>query len=154
MNARWLASQGYDVHAIDISKEAITQASEVSQGEDLICFEARGFMTDPMIRKFDVVFDKGCMHSFSDQESYERFAFAVANHLHDGGVWISVSSNSDNPESLDDRKQYQYPRMSLRDIAFSVEPHFEILEIKRGVFGKKNDFLSWLGVYQKRSFHY
>ena len=47
-----------------------------------------------------------------------------------------------------------YPRMSLLEIAKAVEAFFEILEIKRSVFGEKNSFLAWTGIFKKRKYFY
>ena len=44
--------------------------------------------------------------------------------------------------------------MTLRNITIAVEPYFEVLEIKRGEFGKKNSFFSWVGVFKKREYFY
>lgn len=153
-NSRWLAELGYQVHAIDISEKAIESARDANHSIPQLSFECIDFLKSNVGQVFDIAFDKGCLHSFSDAESYSQFARQVSAHLKPNGIWINISGNADQEEDLHLRKTCQYPRMSLRDIVFSVEPFFEVLEIKRGIFGENNNFLSWVGVYVKRGFHY
>lgn len=153
-NARWLAGLGYQVTAIDISEIAIEQARKSHQNVSDLSFECIDFLKSPIKQTFDIIFDKGVLHSFSDVESHSQFAQQVAAYLKPKGIWINISGNADTEENLEARKIYQYPRMSLRNISISIEPHFEVLEVKRNIFGEKNNFLSWVGVYMKRGFYY
>lgn len=151
LNAKWLASLGYKVKAIDISKTAIEKAKKHSNLISNLSFEYADFLKSKITQKFDILFDKGCLHTFNNIDSYLQFAQQVANQLKPGGLWVNISGNADQPENLDLRKQEKYPRISLKDIAILIEPNFEALEIKRGIFGTKNNFLSWIGVYKKKN---
>ncbi|MGM0601055.1 MAG: class I SAM-dependent methyltransferase [Candidatus Rifleibacteriota bacterium] len=152
-NAYFLAEQGYKVTAIDISEKAIDLASKkfVHGNLKFLCND----FTNPEFKGlFDAVFDKGCLHSFTQQESYNKFAETVSRVLVAEGVWINISGNADNPDDLEKRKLDGYPRMSLTDIAIAVEPFFEIQEIKKSSYGKEVKFLAWSGVFKKRNFFY
>jgi 2-polyprenyl-3-methyl-5-hydroxy-6-metoxy-1,4-benzoquinol methylase len=154
-NAIWLAGQGFAVDAIDISPECIRLAQERKQNSaSKVVFKAHDFLAYAMPKKYDVIFERGCFHSFSNQAGLNRFAAAAAACLADNGLWLTITSNADNPDDLLKRRENQYPRVSLRALAQAVEPHFEILELVRQPFGEKNGFMAWYGVFKKRGFFY
>ena len=150
-NAHFLAKLGYNVSAIDISQKAIELASNkfVHKNLEFLC---QDFSNAEFKRKFDVVFDKGCMHSYTQQESYNKFAESVSRVLTEDGVWINISGNADNPDNLEKRRLDEYPRMSLTAIALAIEPFFEIQEIKNTRYGEEVNFMAWTGVFKKRNF--
>ncbi len=154
-NAIWFAKNGYKVNATDISEECIQQAqTKNSLPNENLKFYTLDILNNNVQKQFDIVFDKGCLHSFLTQEAYNEFAKQVSGNLKDNGIWISISGNSDNPDDIEKRKALSFPRVSLRNIAFAVEPHFEVLEVKRSRFGEKNNFYCWIGVFKKRQFFY
>ena len=152
-NASFLAGLGYVVTAIDISPRAAQLASEKYKNRNLD-FLCADFLKGEVSGSFDVVFDRGCFHSFTEQESYNRFSQCVFEHLVDGGHWINISGNADHPDDLEKRRMDQFPRMSLTSIATAVEPFFEIQEIRNTPYGIDVNFLAWLGVFKKREFFY
>lgn len=111
-NALWLSSEGFAVDAIDISPECIRLAEERKQksGSKAV-FMAHDFLTSVPQKKYNVLFERGCFHSFSTQSGLDNFAAATAR---------------------------SYPRVSLRALSKAVEPNFEILELVRKPFGEKN----------------
>ena len=117
-------------------------------------FMAQDFLTSAPPKKYDVIFERGCFHSFRTQSGLDCFASAAAASLVDNGLWFTISGNADNPDDLIKRKENQYPRVSLRALSQAVEPHFEILELVRKPFGEKNSFMAWYGVFKKRSYFY
>jgi|GEM_PF-802425 methyl halide transferase len=152
-NAYYLASLGYRVTAIDISEQAVELASNRFRHSNLKfhCFD---FIQSDLGRKFDVAFDKGCLHSFTHQESYNHFAKSVAENLVEEGIWINISGNADHPDDLAKRMADSYPRLSLSNLAMAVEPFFEVQEIRNTHYGKEVSFLAWLGVFKKRQYFY
>ncbi len=154
-NAYFLANLGYDVTAIDMSERAIELASERFTHSS-IRFYCADFTKGEVKGKFDVVFDRGCLHSFTNQESYNLFAEYVSKILVKNGHWINISGNADHPDDLEERKVHKYPRMSLTNIVLAVEPYFEIQEIYNTQYGKNVNlsFQAWLGIFQKRSYFY
>lgn len=154
-NAIWLAGEGFAVDAMDISPECIRLAEERKQKSgSKAFFLAHDFLASAPAKKYDVLFERGCFHSFSSQSGLDRFAEAAAACLVDNGLWLTITGNADNPDDLLKRKANQYPRVSLRALSQAVEPHFEILELVRQPFGEKNRFMAWYGVFKKRSFFY
>jgi SAM-dependent methyltransferase len=154
-NAIQMAQLGFDVEATDISPECINlatkRATEISSG---LTFYQHDFINDDVRKTFDIVFDKGRLHSFLTQDSYNFFAKKVSRCLNENGIWINISGTADNRDDLARRQELSFPRMTLRNIAEAAEPHFEILEIRRSRFGDKNRFYSWVGIFQKRSYFY
>lgn len=153
-NAFYLASLGYRITATDIAEESIRRANLRKIDEGSPRFEVLDFMNGQHSDTYDLIYERGCFHSYFDDPSLRLFAQKVSNHLSAGGLWITISGNSDNPDEITGRIQNNYPRMSLRTITQAVEPFFEILEVKRGRFGEKNSFHSWVGVFKRRSFFY
>ena len=152
-NAYLLASLGYNITAVDVSRRAIELAAEKYKHNKLI-YRQLNFQEDQLNEKFDVVFDKGCFHSFTNQESYNNFAKSVSESLTNNGYWISIAGNADNPDDLEKRKANNYPRMSLTNIAIAVEPFFEVKEIRNILYGLDVRFQAWLGVYKIREYYY
>jgi cyclopropane fatty-acyl-phospholipid synthase-like methyltransferase len=154
-NAIWLAKEGFMVDAVDISAECIRLARQrVKEEKPRVNFITADFCSEKLQKSYDLIFDRGCFHSFKTQEGLNFFAARVAEHLREDGFWLTLSGNADNPDDIEKRRNNQYPRISLRALSEAVEPHFEILEVMRKRFGEKNNFLAWQGMFQKRRFFY
>lgn len=154
-NAFWLAGEGFKVDAVDISCESVRLAqSRLESADNPVNFFAFDFLKGKLNKKYDLVFDRGCFHSFKEQSGLNLFAEKAAENLEENGIWLTLTGNADNPDNLQKRRQNEYPRVSLRALAEAVEPHFEVLEIGRTRFGVKNAFLAWQGVFRKRSYFY
>jgi SAM-dependent methyltransferase len=128
-NALYLASRGWDVVGIDIAPLAIERAA-ASGGSTRGATEflVLDFLRDPVPGgPYDLVFDRGCFHSFDDAEARARFAQRVAASLAPAGLWVSLLGSTEGPE-----RDHGPPRRSARDIATAVEPALEIAEL-RGV---------------------
>ncbi|MBU4053185.1 MAG: class I SAM-dependent methyltransferase, partial [Proteobacteria bacterium] len=91
--------------------------------------------------------DRGCFHSFNAEEERRRFAGNVADHLEEGGLWLSLIGSSDEP-----RKGPGPPQRSARDIVLAVESYFEILFLTSGHFGsnRPNPPRAWKCLMRKR----
>ena len=77
----------------------------------------------------------------------------VCTLLCEGGIWVNSSGSADNPDDPSDPHVGSYPRLTLSDITSLVEPHFEIIQIRRGQYGNNTgkDFYTWEGVFKKRA---
>ncbi len=125
-NALWLATRGFDVLGIDVAPLAIERATSKSGRIRGQCeFRVLDFVTDPVEGPFDLVFDRGCFHSFDHAADRSRFALRVRDVLAPGGRWVSIVGSTEGPE-----RDHGPPRRSLRDIADAVEPSLEILEVR------------------------
>ena len=59
----------------------------------------------------------------------------MANCLPAGGLWLDVSGNADTLDAHGDRARLGLLRLSLSDLASAVEPHFEVLSVRRAMYG-------------------
>jgi methyl halide transferase len=88
-NAIYLAQHGFEVLGVDISPLAVESARAKARAH---CrFETVDFLHEtPPGGPFEFVFDRGCFHTFDEDEDRARFARNVAAGLVDGGLWLSL----------------------------------------------------------------
>ncbi len=130
-NALWLAQQGFDVVAFDLSPIAIQRAVGKLGPTPLRCrFEVRDFLAGaPPDGPFDFVFDRGCFHVFDEAEQRARFAAQVAAALRPGGIWLMLAGSTEGPP-----REVGPPRRSVRDLAAAIEPELEIVRLEAAAF--------------------
>lgn len=126
-NAIWLAKQGFQVTAVDISSVAIDMAREKAAGKGAdVSFYCADLLSDTISApSFGFVFDRGCFHSLNSPEERQMCAEIVWKHTSEGGVWFGLMGNADGPEL-----ELGPPRLSAQDIVSAVEPRFEILRLR------------------------
>ena len=118
-SAIWLARQGFQVTAIDVSPTALDIA-RAKQGGRSCSFVQHDFLQQPVpARDFGLVIDMGCFHTFKSPEERERFAERVSQCLNHDAYWLTVCGSCDGPE-------LGPPRVSARDIVNAAEPFFEL----------------------------
>lgn len=155
LNARWLAEQGFEVTACDLSSTAIARAKSVRGAEAVARWERCDFLHDyQLLGRFDVVFDRGLLHTFSDAGGRRFFAAAIAAVVKHRGMWLSISGSADNLDLPGTRAELGLPRLSVVDIAEAVEEQFEVLCIERAVYGTTpglTDFGAFACAFRRRS---
>ncbi|MCI5145982.1 MAG: class I SAM-dependent methyltransferase [Candidatus Electrothrix sp. AR3] len=128
-NAVWLAEQGFQVTALDISSSAVAMAQQRSAKKGVECsFVAADFLTCSLGEEpFSLIFDRGCFHSMAGMEERRNFVQQAASYLAPGGLWFSLIGNKDQviPEGA-----VGPPRLSAAEICAVVEPAFEILRLE------------------------
>ncbi len=148
-NAIWLAQQGFNVTAVDVSGEAIKRAERKAAEAGVNC---RFIVVSALEMEieggpFEFAFDRGCFHT--NHSSWDRSAFAarVAQHLTDDGHWLSLIGSTDGAP-----RDGGPPRLSVLEIAAAVEPHFEIVDLKSTRFAPEDDESaeSWRCLMRKR----
>ena len=153
-NAMWLSAQGLNITASDISENAMVRCETVARdrGLQLKCkvFDIFGCMEPG---KFNLIYDKGCWHTFFDSVDRRRFASVVAKLLEDDGLWVSSCGSADQIDAYDDPHVVTYPRISLLNIATAAEEFFEVIQIRQGLYGFNDDrnFKTWECAFRKRS---
>lgn len=145
-NAIYLAQHGFEVVGIDISPIAVDQARAKAHGR---CrFETVDFLNEaPPDGRFQFVFDRGCFHTFDDDDERTRFAQNVAAALVDTGVWLSLIGSTEGPP-----REMGPPRRSARDIINAIEPSLEIVDLRSGevsVYGQP--LKAWSCLSRKRT---
>jgi len=149
-NAIWLAQQGFDVLAIDVSPIAIGQAKEKAAKAGAKC----DFLVLDIFQQhieggpFHFAFDRGFLHTIDSDQVRKSFAETVSGFLDAGGLWFSILGNADEV-----RRGPGPPQRSARDIVNAVEPSFEILSLLSGHFESRHvdPARCWVCLMKKRS---
>ena len=153
-NAIHLAKNGLSVIASDVSSNAVKRckALALEAGVNLQCEVIDIFSLSGHEGAFDMVYEKGCWHTFFNDSSRTDFALAVSSLLSDQGKWISSSGSADNNDDPDDPRLETYPRLTLQQIALAVEGCFEIQNVRKGWYGESEGrkFMTWECLFQKR----
>ena len=131
-NSIWLAGQGFDVTGTDVSEVALEKAHEKAAQAKAGCnFMLIDFMRNEIEgRPFGFAFDRGCLHSFTTDEDRKQFAGNAANHLEEGGLWLTIAGNADEKREIPGP-----PQRTAAEIVTAVEPFFEILLLETTQFG-------------------
>lgn len=130
-NAVYLAGQGYQVVGVDLAPRAVAlaRARAAEAGAD-VAFHVVDVLADPLPGgPYDLVFDRGCLHVFDEAADRARFAEQVASALAPGGQWLSLAGSTEGPA-----RDGGPPRRSAGELVRAIEPHLEILELRRATF--------------------
>ncbi|MDU9048314.1 MAG: class I SAM-dependent methyltransferase [Candidatus Electrothrix sp. Rat3] len=126
-NAVWLAEQGLEVTAMDISEKAITLAKQRCKEHEVQCRLLKDdFLTSVLPGQYDLLFDRGCFHCTDGEEARQSFVRQAALSLKPGGYWLSLIGNKDQVTAGEKGP----PRLSATEICAAVEPAFEILSLQ------------------------
>lgn len=148
-DAIWLAEQGFDVTACDVSEIAIGLAKEKLRGKNIPCnFQVLDFLAEKIGNKpFELVFDRGFFHSYGSKKKRKKFAERVASNLVNEGLWLTLVGSKDRPKTNSGP-----PRRSALDIISAVEPYFKILSLNASYFGNEQarGDENWVCLMEKR----
>jgi SAM-dependent methyltransferase len=148
-NTRWLAKRGFTVTGLDLSGVAIEKATQYASEENLNCtFLVADFLNTVVVGgPFHFAFDRGCFHTCDVPEKTKHFAKKIADHLADGGLWLTLAGSADDPP-----RDHGPPRLSANNITEAVEPFFEILSFKSGHFDsiRSEPPRAWICLMRKR----
>lgn len=144
-NARFLDRHGWQVLAVDVAPTAIERAR--AGGATGVDFAVHDVLAKPLPRApFDLVFDRGCFHSFDADEHRATFAERVAAALRPGGLWFSLVGSTEGPW-----RDHGPPRRSARDIVLAVEPALELIELRATSFALSDSQpMAWACLARKR----
>ncbi len=145
VNARYLAAQGFDVLAMDLAPTAIQRARAAGGGPD---YRVHDVLAEPLPwTGVDLVFDRGCFHTFDQADQRLGFAARVAAALRVGGMWLSLIGSTEGPA-----RDQGPPRRSAADVVAAVEPHLELVELRAVTFTLSEDLpTAWLCLSRRRS---
>ena len=148
-NVLWLAEQHFDVTGCDLSDTAIDSAKLKAAKAGVSCsFIVSDFMEDLVPGSpFGFIMDRGCLHSVGDEPERRRFAENVSMHLEPGGLWLTLTGNSDDAE-----RETGPPRLTAAELAAAVEPFFEILSLESGLLNSNESDppRAWICLIRKR----
>jgi len=130
-NALWLASQGFEVLALDLAPLAVERARAKAaaaprDAAESCSFEVHDFLNgEPPPGSFQLVFDRGCFHVFDDSKDQLTFAARVGKLLANGGHWLSLLGSTEGPA-----REMGPPRRSAREILQAIEPAVELVQLR------------------------
>jgi SAM-dependent methyltransferase len=149
-NVLWAASKGFSVTGIDLSEKAIEMAKEKATESNIeASFFARDILKDKIPgAPYGFIFDRGCFHTFDNDEKRREYARIAASLLDEDGLWLTLVGNKD-----DGRLDIGPPKRSALDVVKAVEPYFEIISLKQGRFDSNDEIPSkiWVGLMRKRN---
>jgi len=151
-NAIWMAQQGVDVVATELSPTAVDTALEKqkSSGTNV------QFLVSDILEKspapassIDFVFDRGVFHVMAP-ELRQKFVDRVADALADKGLWFCLAGNADE---LRDPDSPGPPQLKASELIDKIEGKFEVISLERASFvlpdGKPH--LAWKALFSKRA---
>jgi ubiquinone/menaquinone biosynthesis C-methylase UbiE len=141
--ASYLASQGFGVTAIDISKKAISVAREKHQDKNLKFKVHDIFKLKDLKQKFDFIYEVSILHNIPP-EKREKYIKGIHAALKENGKLMVCSFSKDDlifggKEKLYipdiDNTMYALSEKQIRDM---FSDYFEIDKLKKVYFGKRN----------------
>jgi len=133
-DSEYLVRRGFDVTAIDISKDAIETAKNNTQGLN-IDYIVGDFFKDLPNKQFDIVYDRGFLHNYQDNflEIFEKLSNAMSNH----GKYIFITGNPNQPiietcmpppvflGAVESYSSNWFKVVFVKEIVFKVDENYE-----------------------------
>jgi methyl halide transferase len=111
-DAVYLASQGFDVTAIDIAPSALSQAAQKAQKADVhVKWLLADVLRPPQLDPFDFIYDRGCYHEVRAQ-NLAAYLETLRRLSRPGTRFILLAGNAN--EVLD----YGPPRVTEEELRF------------------------------------
>ena len=150
-NSFWMAKQGIDVVATDISPTAIEAAQERARRYPVnAVFRAEDICERSPVEpgSVDFVFDRGVYHVMSPEQRL-TFMKRVAESLSNGGWWFCLAGSADETKPTDKGP----PRLKAGELIDSVEDLFEINNLEKAYFElpDKSRYQAWALLLRKRN---
>ena len=153
-NALWLARQGYRTVGIDIAATAVARAQQRAREAGLmqvrfICASILEALPVPT-GAAGLALDRGCFHSLAEADR-PRMARHLAAALAEGGWWLMLCGNADEPRAEDVQGP---PQLTARQIVEAIEPHFELHRLERARFSGNDarpTHLAWRALWRRRA---
>lgn len=132
-NAIWLAQQGFDVTAFDLSPLAIQQANEKARKAGVkVKFLVGDVLKLPDVGgPFPLVFDRGVYHHLRtvDMDGFQK---TLARVTQSGSFYLTLSGNGNEPSPPDKGP----PTVLANEIVAELGPLFNIVQLREFRFDK------------------
>jgi SAM-dependent methyltransferase len=141
-NALYLARQGFDVTAVDVSTLAISAAAERARQAGLsVRFIAADLLDPPDLGgPFDFFFDRGCYHVVRRLD-VQKFVATLCRFTRPGSLGLVLTGNARRP------REPGPPVVSEADIRTELGQAFDILRLEEFHFSQEDKdgvpFLGW-----------
>jgi SAM-dependent methyltransferase len=140
-NAVWLAKQGFDVTAVDLSSAAISRARERAASEGVkVSFVCADVLNLPDLGTYDFVFDRGCYHVVR-RIDVQRYQNTLRQVTHPGSAGLVLAGNAREPHEPGP------PVVGEREIREELGTVFEIVWLREFYFDEVKEvgvrFLAW-----------
>ena len=121
-NSIYLASKGYEVYGIDISKTAVDIANKTCNKKNLNCkYFVGNVLKKKFNKKFNFVYDRGCFHHLPKKER-KKYIKKVYNLLtNKGKLYLECFSN---------KNKFIFRTFSKKDITNYFSKFFKIIYFK------------------------
>lgn len=120
-----------NVTGIDISDTAISLAKSLFPKIDFICKDILEYNSDI---KYDLIYDKGCLHHIESLLDKHRYMRRMTELLSDNGYWLCIAGKVHDKEEL-----YKVPQISLSQMIKLIELYLDIVEVKSTVVPAVNN---------------
>jgi 2-polyprenyl-3-methyl-5-hydroxy-6-metoxy-1,4-benzoquinol methylase len=124
----WMAQQGCDVTAVDVSQKILDEAYKRSMLAGVnINFMNLDLTESTIDGYFDLVYDRGCFHLYNYETDRIKFVTAVAQLLKPNGIWLSLNASV---ECWNDGQPGKSAK-SLTQLVNTIEPILCLCSIKK-----------------------
>ncbi len=132
----WLAQNGFQVTGCDISQTALLGAAKraADAGVNITFHELDLLLQEVPGVPFEFVVDRGCYHTFRTDKDRVRFVERIHEILIPGGLWLGLIGSNDSPP-----REIGPPQLPASDIVVKAEPFFNILSLRAGYFGSRQE---------------
>jgi len=148
-NAIWLAQQGFDVTAVDLSPRALALARDKAEAAGVqIALHQVDILRDALPGgPYALVFDRGCFHTFDDPGHRSYFARQVSTVLGPDGLWLSLVGSTEGPP-----RDMGPPRRTARDVLAAVEEWLQVVSLAAVTFDSERHghARAWRALFTRR----
>jgi SAM-dependent methyltransferase len=143
-DAIYLASQGFDVTAIDIAPTALNIAERKSEKAGVrVRWLLADILNPPLLEPFELVYDRGCYHEVR-QHHAPQYVAAIKQLTHDGSKIVILAGNANK----DTYWRFEGPpRVKEQDIRNDFASGFQLLQLREFRFDpappEKQGALAW-----------
>lgn len=155
----WIAQQGHQVTAIDISKVAINEAKDNARNAKAsINFMVADFMRDKLkLPTFDIIYDAFVFHLEAMQNKRLEMVNKIAAMLTPQGYWFNLSVSDYQTDLKSQQANVDNPPMiKFSDLLSVSESRFQLAYVKQFqiCINRKEQgnacFNAWASVWQKK----
>lgn len=148
-NAIYLAQQGFDVTAVDVSPTALERAEEKAQQAGVkIRFLLADVLKLPDLEPFDFIFDRGCYHGV--RRSHAAGYVEAVTRLSKPGTRLLIVAGNAN-----ESRQSGPPRVKEEELRGDLQPGFNFVRLRETRFDSAAEpasgALAWSALLERKT---